>query len=1640
MLRFFRRGNLKKRRSASCPNLAEYEPVTEDGSYKRAEDLFDSSSGSEEVEETESEEAFASRQERLTAQRSIRRVRQREKAKQENVEKNLISLNDYLGKMSELKMWLQEEKRKNVDAMRSPKLREYYKTFMKLWNKRKLPPKYYRGCSVDLPDAVSESPMSRYTAVVQPSTPTSLAVLPSALDISIDMMEEGAAESQFSTFGKSCDADCAQSEASQTQYDVPPLSTKSQTLPSCLTRQQPRTASLKRASPQRFATITRGTPTSMFYVKGDPKVHAVSSPQCPEIPNTPTPNATRTLPYNFQPGTGVQGCNNKSLLEKLPNQLNRSSSESPVYSCVKDAIPYSTGSPKYAEITDDLCRDRTEDDVFCDYTTLSPFKRMEKLSFLSEPTKNHPLNRRRSKSLEDIYAVPSKLSSFGDRQAIPEENSPVWEKTPPVPEKKYSPRELLSSFLSMRNRMSPLAQNSLPERPPPRVITKPSFAEPENMETSQDFIDSFSAKKSPQKRRSQESIAQSEEMPTQGKRSKPSNLSATLASSGSRSTLSVSRTSSVSSTSSAQSSENRPQAKLSILTGSLNPTTRSRKYKEPSVSQLTQEENRLEKDDGLDVIQIQQLEESPKFPRRRLKRRSSGLSITPGKGLTFGRVTKGCASSPRRVSFAKDVKDTEGRPTPRRSNSKRGFGVSSNPPVTRQSQERQQFETFIAAHVSPPKKSNSPVKTNSPNMSPTKSVAAMVGRLAPHLQKRFKDSFKKDLESTICTDNNSLQSQDNPANETVKNKPVTSILKTEASTLWAGPDRIESEPRGEFEKDISISLDKNSAGRIFPPSPQRQVGRRVLGPPTTSSASLNSNSSLNSNASLKKTSENIKVDSGSGQKSSFRFPKKANLPEKTSKPVASQSQSLKKTQSTRASVSSLPKSVNLLVAKFTERTANLCANEVSESDGYSSNEDVLNSRPLSVKSELTVELQKQSSEPGNATDASNKNTVSMLESEVSTSSSKKNFSLDLCSQELINGNSQDTMAKESDSCVDDSCSDRSSSLSQLHESDSGLGGEASNPRVVRKGQHELETALCPEEKPLNVKRTVGVDRKLNDWNEHNSGKDVGGPEASHLWKKNPVKCLSNVVPQQRSQPLRSDSFRTSIANAQRIFEFTNTGQGSSCLTSLISHLDEPGKYQSMECGSSFTEQDNIHEKTNAKDEDASPPEGPAASTLPHMDHRDSKKKENGLMKSPFTKSIETGANEDKMSMELDIDSPVPDKTDGEELETAECLKRMESIRASPKVVENDGWITERRRSSRGKKSQSFRSAHNRFLLRSSSREEALSPEIQQPQSAEVKVGQVGQELSSVLNASDNNIVADMNILSTPKSSKPPSMTPQSNSSEVNTKPRESPPVTAQCASSAQSLRKKAPPIKPKPAVLPKPSKFTKPASYKLNVNNFVNASASQRRKSGARRSSMTMRRESGGMRRESGGMKENYIKKNISAVRRDSGRSSGLSNGTVTKKNSLALKDSRETPQKDSPISSRRDSSKISAQRGGKVMPRRDSKPSVGRDSISTLKKDSLGVAKRRSSRGGKNEDGGHKIASFAERRKFFQQLQEKDKSKSSNVKPLSTRSFRINGRGVQAHQSGPASESVADSRVLRVKTQDKVKPLTLSPSSEMDI
>ena len=110
--------------------------------------------------------------------------------------------------------------------MLSPKLKGHFKTFIRLWNKRKLPPKYYRTCSIDFKAAdctldldietVEESATPRYplledTIVMSPIfTAQSMDLSPGNTLGDKECEKMGAiiaADSPFSTFGKASEAD-----------------------------------------------------------------------------------------------------------------------------------------------------------------------------------------------------------------------------------------------------------------------------------------------------------------------------------------------------------------------------------------------------------------------------------------------------------------------------------------------------------------------------------------------------------------------------------------------------------------------------------------------------------------------------------------------------------------------------------------------------------------------------------------------------------------------------------------------------------------------------------------------------------------------------------------------------------------------------------------------------------------------------------------------------------------------------------------------------------------------------------------------------------------------------------------------------------------------------------------------------------------------------------------------------------------------------------------------------------------------------------------------------------------------------------------------------------------------------------------
>ncbi|XP_062611163.1 zinc finger CCCH domain-containing protein 18-like [Saccostrea cucullata] len=140
----------------------------------------------------------ASRKLQTFAKKSTRRDKKKEKEKQERKEKNKLSMDDFLSKQVEFTTWLEEEKHKNPKEMSSPKRKAYFKTFMKLWNKRKLSQKYYRG-SAEIQSPCPANPTRTFSFADDDEEVVSFS-RPKSKRLSIEPW--GPPDSPFSTFGK----------------------------------------------------------------------------------------------------------------------------------------------------------------------------------------------------------------------------------------------------------------------------------------------------------------------------------------------------------------------------------------------------------------------------------------------------------------------------------------------------------------------------------------------------------------------------------------------------------------------------------------------------------------------------------------------------------------------------------------------------------------------------------------------------------------------------------------------------------------------------------------------------------------------------------------------------------------------------------------------------------------------------------------------------------------------------------------------------------------------------------------------------------------------------------------------------------------------------------------------------------------------------------------------------------------------------------------------------------------------------------------------------------------------------------------------------------------------------------------------
>ncbi|XP_069129195.1 uncharacterized protein [Argopecten irradians] len=158
-------------------------------------------SGEEDTDSSVENMNQASHTQRTLARRLTRREKQRHELIRKKKEQNKISMDDFLNKQIEFHTWIEEEKHKIYHQISSPKKKAYFKTFMKLWNKRKLPQKYYRGSEEIHSPQVSQNTVN-FNVFDEPDEFSHLTAIKRPKSKRLSVENGGFLDSPFSTFGK----------------------------------------------------------------------------------------------------------------------------------------------------------------------------------------------------------------------------------------------------------------------------------------------------------------------------------------------------------------------------------------------------------------------------------------------------------------------------------------------------------------------------------------------------------------------------------------------------------------------------------------------------------------------------------------------------------------------------------------------------------------------------------------------------------------------------------------------------------------------------------------------------------------------------------------------------------------------------------------------------------------------------------------------------------------------------------------------------------------------------------------------------------------------------------------------------------------------------------------------------------------------------------------------------------------------------------------------------------------------------------------------------------------------------------------------------------------------------------------------
>ncbi|XP_064609541.1 mucin-2-like isoform X2 [Liolophura sinensis] len=143
-----------------------------------------------------------------------------------------ISMDDFEAKQVEFKLWMLEQQNGSIDTLKPSKVKSFFKKFVKEWNKKRLPQRYYWSSEETPPPSRAGS---RFSFAEDVQTPDFLNFPAAPVDLSnddVDSSDDIERSGSFSTFGKTQKPEGLNDEITPTLPKRPLLSTSPLTCPS----------------------------------------------------------------------------------------------------------------------------------------------------------------------------------------------------------------------------------------------------------------------------------------------------------------------------------------------------------------------------------------------------------------------------------------------------------------------------------------------------------------------------------------------------------------------------------------------------------------------------------------------------------------------------------------------------------------------------------------------------------------------------------------------------------------------------------------------------------------------------------------------------------------------------------------------------------------------------------------------------------------------------------------------------------------------------------------------------------------------------------------------------------------------------------------------------------------------------------------------------------------------------------------------------------------------------------------------------------------------------------------------------------------------------------------------------------------